>query len=270
MIASCRSGLLHRHRSRSLTLLGLVGLCLLLSCGGERDTEPRPPNELRPPQDTAPDAGDLDARVFPPVSLPFGKDYGAWSAEWWQWAFSIPASENPLLDATGEQCLTAQRGPAWFLAGGTQLMGGPTRHCAVPEGIALFFPIFTVEKDNIGVALPRTETALRDLARADLDSTTEVRIEVDGVAIQHVQLFRFTSPVFSITLPQQNLLQATGKSAAVPGTVFPVVAEGFYVMLTPLPVGEHTITIRGSMPKVAFTLNSTYRLSITALPPVLP
>jgi len=76
--------------------------------------------------------------------------------------------------------------------------------------------------------------------------------------------------VFSITLPQQNLLQATGKSAAVPGTVFPVVAEGFYVMLKPLPVGEHTISIRGSIPKLSFTLDCTYRLSITALPPVLP
>ena len=236
MIAySRRSGLLRRHRSRSLTLLGLVGLCLLLSCGGERDNEPRPP------QDTASGTGDLDTRVFPPASLPFGKDYGAWSAEWWQWAFSMPASENPLLDETGEQCLTAQRGPAWFLAGGTQLMGGSTRHCAVPEGTALFLPIFTVEKDNIGVALPRTETELRDLARSDLDGATDVRIEVDGVAIQHLQLFRFTSPVFSITLPQKNLLQATGNSAAVSGTVFPVVAEGFYVMLKPLSPGRHKI-----------------------------
>lgn len=179
----------------------------------------------------------------------------------------MPASENPLLDATGEQCLTAQRGPVWFLAGGTQLMGGTTRHCAVPEGTALFLPIFTVEKDNIGVALPRTETALRDLARSDLDGATAVRIEVDGVAIQHVQLFRFTSPVFSITLPQQNLLQATGKSAAVPGTIFPVVAEGFYVMLKPLPVGEHTISIRGSMPKVAFALDCTYCLSTPCFHP---
>jgi len=270
MIVSCRSGLLYRPSSRSLTLLGLIGLCLLLHCSGGKDTEPSPPNEPRPPQNTASGTGDLDARVFPPASLPFGKDYGAWSAEWWQWACSIPASENPLLDETGEKCLTAQRGPVWFLAGGTQLMGGTTRHCAVPEGTALFLPIFTVEKDNIGVAPPRTETELRDRARSDLDSATDVRIEVDGVAIQPLQRFRFTSSVFSITLPQQNLLQATGHSAAVPGPVFPVVAEGFYVMLKPLPVGEHTIAIRGSIPKLSFTLDGTYRLSITALPPVLP
>src|SRR5262245_39640011 len=102
MIASCRSGLLHRHRSRSLTLLGLIGLCLLLHCSGGKDNEPQPSNEPRPPQGTASGTGDLDARVFPPDSLPFGKDYGAWSAEWWQWAFSMPASENPLLDETGK------------------------------------------------------------------------------------------------------------------------------------------------------------------------
>ena len=182
MIAHCRSGLLRRHQSRSLTLLGLVGLCLLLHCSGGKDNEPHPSNEPRPQQDTVSGTGDLDARVFPPDSLPFGKDYGVWSAEWWQWAFSMPASENPLLDETGEKCLTAQRGPAWFLAGGTQLMGGTTRHCAVPEGTALFLPIFTVEKDNIGAALPRTETELRNLARSDLDGAPDVRIEVDGVA----------------------------------------------------------------------------------------
>jgi hypothetical protein len=111
---------------------------------------------------------------------------------------------------------------------------------------------------------------LRDVARSDLDGATDVLIEVDGAAIQHSQLFRFTSPVFSITLPQKNLLQATGNSAAVPGTVFPVVAEGFYVMLKPLPVGEHTISMRGRFPNIAFTLDCTYRLGITSLPPFLP
>src|SRR2546428_8494654 len=93
-----------------------------------------------------------DPRVFPPASLPFGKGYGEWSAEWWQWAFSMPASENPLLDETGEKCLTAQRGPAWFLAGVTKIRRADTRHCSVPEGTALFLPILTVEKDSIGVA----------------------------------------------------------------------------------------------------------------------
>jgi hypothetical protein len=239
-------------------------LLLLLGCSGGGDEE----SGASP--DTGQDAQDVDARVFPPTALPFGKRYGEWSAEWWQWVFSIPASVHPLLDGSGEHCVMAQRGPAWFLAGGTQIPGADTHHCAVPEGTALFLPIFTVERDNIGVTPPRTETALRRLASADLDGVTEVRVEVDGVPIQNLDLFRFASPVFSVTLPQNNVLQATGHAVAVPGTVFPVVAEGLYVMLKPLPAGEHTIAVRGSMPTTLFTLDVAYQLSITPLPPIIP
>jgi len=56
-----------------------------------------------------------DPRVFPPSSTPFGKFYGEWSAEWWQWTGSIPASENLHFDETGEKCAVGQRGPVWFL-----------------------------------------------------------------------------------------------------------------------------------------------------------
>ena len=62
------------------------------------------------------------------------------SAEWWQWALSIPTSENPQLDATGEDCVVGQRGEVWFLAG---ILGGgtATRTCSVPAGKSSFFPV---------------------------------------------------------------------------------------------------------------------------------
>ena len=62
------------------------------------------------------------------------------SAQWWQWALSIPSSENPLLDTTGEKCMVGQRGSTWFLAG---LFGGGApviRTCTVPDNVNLFFP----------------------------------------------------------------------------------------------------------------------------------
>ena len=62
------------------------------------------------------------------------------SAQWWQWALSIPSSQNPLLDTTGENCMLGQRGSTWFLAG---LFGGGApviRTCTVPDNVNLFFP----------------------------------------------------------------------------------------------------------------------------------
>jgi len=39
------------------------------------------------------------------------------SAEWVQWALSIPTDVNPLTDETGEDCMVGQNGSIWFLAG---------------------------------------------------------------------------------------------------------------------------------------------------------
>src|ERR1044071_3560105 len=62
------------------------------------------------------------------------------TAEWWQWAYSIPPSENPTVDLTGEKCAVGQRGSTWFLAG--SYGGRPAvRNCAVPAGSTLFFPV---------------------------------------------------------------------------------------------------------------------------------
>src|SRR5258706_4066400 len=44
-------------------------------------------------------------------------DFKKLSADWWQWALSIPTSVNPLTDTTGEHCNVGQRGEKWFLAG---------------------------------------------------------------------------------------------------------------------------------------------------------
>lgn len=249
-----------------LRLLGLIGVLwlLLAGCGKEEGTEPQAP------PDTMQDAQNLDAHVFPPTDLPFGKTYEAWSVEWWQWAFSLPVAENPLREATEETCVVAQRGAVWFLAGVTPLTQASTYHCAVPEGKALFLPIVAVVRDNLENAPPKTAAELRALARADIDGVSVLRVEIDGTRLQPLPLLRFTSPVFSFTLPAQHIRQASGATVVAADLVFPAVAAGFYVMLKPLPVGAHTLTIRGSSAAANLRLDFTYHLRITPLPPLRP
>jgi len=38
--------------------------------------------------------------IFPVDSNPYGTSYADWTAKWWQWAFSIPKENHPLLDKT--------------------------------------------------------------------------------------------------------------------------------------------------------------------------
>ena len=67
-------------------------------------------------------------------------DFKKLSAEWWQWALSIPTSVNPLVDTTGEHCMVGQQGEKWFLAGffGT---GSAVRTCSVPASTQFYFPV---------------------------------------------------------------------------------------------------------------------------------
>jgi hypothetical protein len=64
-----------------------------------------------------PDRGNPNPGILPPSSNPFGKSYGAWSDAWVQWAYSIPADQNPIADTTGQFAGMGQSGKVWFLAG---------------------------------------------------------------------------------------------------------------------------------------------------------
>ena len=63
--------------------------------------------------------------AFLPVNGAYGDDAVPWkqlSAQWWQWALSIPTSVNPLIDPTGGNGMVGQRGTTWFLAGAFRLV----------------------------------------------------------------------------------------------------------------------------------------------------
>ena len=41
--------------------------------------------------------------ILPPQCVAYGKTYADWSVKWWQWVFSLPATNSPILD-TGDDC----------------------------------------------------------------------------------------------------------------------------------------------------------------------
>jgi hypothetical protein len=210
------------------------------------------------------DSGNPNPKVIPLDSRPYGNTYGEWSARWWQWALSIPAATNPGLDETGAHCAERQVGQVWFLAG--SFFGGTfDRACAVPLGKALFLPIvnaafgaavFDCEPTNPDV--PCDVTALRAAAAASMDS---VRIEasIDGVPLRDLLDYRVQSPVFSVALPEANIVDVP------PGTYAPMVSDGYWLMLAPLSAGAHTIHLHGIItggPFAGFETEVTYHLTV--------
>ena len=198
---------------------------------------------------------------FNPGSEPYGRTFGEWTAEWWQLMFSIPTPDNPLTDVTGEDCMVGQRGPVWFLAG--TFGGGPTtRSCSIPEGKAIFFPVLNLVDVNTATQSARE---LRAETAPCLAAASTLIAEVDGEPVDDLlRKHRVRSEVFEITLPSDNLFSFVPLPA---GTYSPVIDDGFYVMLKPLAVGDHTLRIVGESSGCPLTggpfgVDVTYNLTI--------
>ena len=197
--------------------------------------------------------------VIPPNAKAFGMTYGEWSAKWWQWAFSLPVDQNPFFDEGGTCSNGAngqpEPGPVWFLTGVINVSGTAVRDCIVPAGKALFFPLINVECSTLE-ADPfhgNNEAELR--ACATRFHFGDVFGEIDGVAVQNLNRYLKQSPLFTFTVPPNNVLgvaAGTGQS----------VSNGYYLMLAPLAVGEHVIHFGGTFTDFAFALDITYNLSV--------
>lgn len=195
--------------------------------------------------------------------------YHSLSAEWWQWALSIPPSVNPLADATGEKCMVGQQGSTWFLAGIFN-SGEPTvRSCSIPKGTALFFPIINsvnVDTPNVcGQGSAHLSVGdLRAGAAAFIDGATKLSAEVDGKPIRNLR--RVKSKVFAVALPEDNLFDAPcsgQKDPNVPAGVFArAIDDGYYVRLNPLKAGTHTVHFHAENPGQNFVLDVTYNLTV--------
>ena len=186
--------------------------------------------------------------VLPPQANAYGASYSEWAAKWWRWAASFPIDANPAVDETGQYAALGQSGDVWFLVDIGPGMLGPddaiTRTCDIPVGKALFFPIWNVIWCTVpGVDCPAGQDPLewflgnegwiRELMGSE--TVQMVSCEIDGRMVQNLDLYHVQSPVFSMDLPQDNVL------GAEPGEYTACMSDGMYLTLAPLSVGHHTI-----------------------------
>lgn len=196
-----------------------------------------------------------------------GDSYRELSAQWWQWALSIPVGSNPLLDPTrpgdptAKNCMVGQRGKVWFLAGA---LGGGTvrRTCTVPEGVTLFIPVInTFWLDTPGVCgqgASLTVPEMRAQLAPFIDAATGLEVKVDNMPVTDIR--RSRSVPFLAALPKKNLfLEACGGDLP-PGIYSPSVADGYYVKVEGLAPGVHTVDFKGR--SGSFELDIGYVLTV--------
>jgi hypothetical protein len=211
--------------------------------------------------------------IMPPQSRPYGVSYAEWAERFWQWAQSFPSTDNP---ATGTAPADSdQSGPVWFLASApfSPVPGAATtREITIPAGTSLFASPLSVFNNN--AALPEnttfTEEELLEQANGLWDGLA-VRTEciIDGVPVKGLEnpqetAYRVQTDLFLVTVADHdNLLAGDG----VPdGGSIDEVAVGAFVMIKPLPVGEHTIRLIGAVepaPGFVLTKDVTYLVTVT-------
>ena len=214
-----------------------------------------------------------DLGILPVDAKLFGRTYGEWGAEWWKWAVGIPAETNPIIDPTGEFGHIDQKGPVWFLAG---TFGGTVeRSLTVPKGKWLFFPLvnslwwapddletaaFVAEFLGLDPDDLTDEELIRLVAAFNLERLVHLSCTIDGVRVDNPLQYRASSPAFMIT--DTDLLDDFGIPISTPNAA---ITDGYWIMLSPLSEGEHTIRFAAHVDNPLFgkfKLNVTYHLTI--------
>ena len=197
--------------------------------------------------------------IINPNSVVYGRTFSEWDAAWQQWAYSIPVANHPLFD--NGNCSVGQSGMVWFLGGKFCTNTDPQcghynnvqRSCTVPRGKFLYFPVDNAEDSALeeSVAEHPGDVNYQQIGymRQGWDpwanpAPTEHAI-IDGIVVPHLERYAVQSTVFGFTIPEDNYLKALyGLPNEFPaGSYYPAVDDGRYLMLEPLPPGNHTIRI---------------------------
>ena len=206
--------------------------------------------------------------IAPPGTHPFGRTYGEWAIAWWQWALATSASVNPLLDPRSSACdIGVQPAHVRFIGGNFGGGAGDPpveRHCTVPAGTALFFPVLNgvwastpTPKHGCDVAGdPWYGTRPGDPGyRVFLDTVYKpagidpknpkgsLTLTVDKEPIHGIeQRYLISRVFFHAVLAKYNIFDAILKADCFDSiNLSPDVTFGYYIFLAPLPPGRHTL-----------------------------
>lgn len=169
---------------------------------------------------------------------------------WTRWAVSQPNADGAIADPTGEKCAMGQEGSVWYLAG---TFGGPVeRECDIPIGKKLVFPLknnwcvfpseYYPDQASIDAALPILE-AWSDVVRSQ---TCELTLRIDGHEVRSSLEELDEDFYISVFDPFEiDLHEDHWAPQAFAGGVMPATGFGHYVVVNPLPPGDHVIELGG-------------------------
>jgi hypothetical protein len=196
----------------------------------------------------------MNANIYDKNSFPFGYSFGQWSVKWWQWLLSIPKSNNPILDLSGENATIGQSdSDVFFLCQSVEKVNQrPTRNISVRKGTSLFLPVINWVSNFYEDG--HSEMELIKTARRKMDIIGDLRFYLNGEMIQDLKKYRFLSKFFSVDIPKDNIFDLPPGKARL-------VSDGYWVFTKPL-VMDTTISTFGTCSSGLTKIGVNYNIKI--------
>jgi hypothetical protein len=218
-------------------------------------------------------------RILPPHKEAFGTTYSDLAMAWWDWAVNQPPDKNPITDTTGEFCHQGQdedfgQGKKiFFLAGNFGGAEQTVRHCRIPKGKALFFPVV----NQLWIAPEECNTGeCRKISNDNIDKTSVLECIIDGVPVEDIYAYRAQSPPGGspFHIRAGGLLESLAPDFYVPRDYLPgSVADGYWLLVELNDADDHVIEFRakvGDPDNPEFQLSVKYVLTTRPPPRILP
>jgi len=182
-------------------------------------------------------ADETRVTVVPPGANYHGRTYPEWAAAFWQYAFALPIEGHPFLAGPDDDFSAGQKGSVWFWSAPD---GPMTRTVRMPAGKTLFLTTRDVDVSSLEAPpfFGATEQEQRAKSGWFADHIENVFVTIDGVAVENIDQFRFSTPQFKFTAPTPWIFGEIGGTGTAVG-------NGYFLLLE-LPKGEHTIHYGGT------------------------
>jgi hypothetical protein len=205
-----------------------------------------------------------------------GLSYGEWAAEWNKWLFS----EDP--DTYDGSNVLFLRGNVDYRP--ISKSKGSPRHIdrkaifdktgnkavSIFEGIAIFVPVITTLLfigDNYEGNILKNDQEVRHYANKDTDDTRKmwaaIKRKGDNNAhtlVKNIENYRFESPLFKLTVPNQSLLRKRIEFAIKPG-IYDAITTGYFIIISSLSPSVYRINFGGEGMGI-YATNAVYDINV--------
>jgi hypothetical protein len=185
---------------------------------------------------------------FTADSKPYGKTFGSWTVQWWQWFLLTPKSKHAVIQ---------QSNGILFLAGklADENRNLPSRFCTISTATSTLFPVINCAANPLEHPELKTYQDLIEHVKKDEDSIVKKECFVDGKKIPP-QRVKSDPSIFELRINEDNAFNIEGG-----GTTY-ASADGYWVFLKPLPIGNHVISFHGSCEYGKLNSGATYCIQV--------